>query len=115
MRKVITEVNNIDELVLKVIDIAQADCTEELDRLKKEWEDSNTRLIQNNEENNQRYNEVTKKRQELIEEIWGLENDSDYRTVDVHIKRIREKLEDITEFEIVTIRGIGYKAIIKNK
>lgn len=55
------------------------------------------------------------KRQELIEEIWGLENDSDYRTVDVHIKRIREKLEDITEFEIVTIRGIGYKAIIKNK
>ena len=53
------------------------------------------------------------KRQELIEEIWGLESDSDFRTVDVHIKRIREKLEDIEEFEIVTIRGIGYKAIIK--
>lgn len=54
-------------------------------------------------------------RQELIEEIWGLENDSDYRTVDVHIKRIREKLENIIEFEIVTIRGIGYKAIINKK
>ncbi len=53
------------------------------------------------------------KRQELIEEIWGLENESDFRTVDVHIKRLREKLEDINEFEIVTIRGIGYKAIIK--
>lgn len=53
------------------------------------------------------------KRQDLIEEIWGLENESDFRTVDVHIKRLRGKLEDINEFEIVTIRGIGYKAIIK--
>ena len=40
-------------------------------------------------------------RQELMEEIWGLENESDFRTVDVHIKRIREKLEEITEFEII--------------
>ena len=36
-------------------------------------------------------------RQDLIEEIWGLESESDYRTVDVHIKRIREKLSDITQ------------------
>ena len=55
------------------------------------------------------------KRQELIEEVWGLESDSDYRTVDVHIKRIREKMKDVDEFEIVTIRGIGYKAIIHEK
>lgn len=54
-------------------------------------------------------------RQELIEEVWGLESDSDYRTVDVHIKRIREKMKDVDEFEIVTIRGIGYKAIIQEK
>ena len=54
-------------------------------------------------------------RQELIEEIWGLDNESDFRTVDVHIKRIREKLNDIKEFEILTIRGIGYKAIITKK
>ena len=54
-------------------------------------------------------------RQELIEEVWGLESDSDYRTVDVHIKRIREKMKDVYEFEIVTIRGIGYKAIIHEK
>ena len=54
-------------------------------------------------------------RQELIEEVWGLESDSDYRTVDVHIKRIREKMKDVEEFETVTIRGIGYKAIIHEK
>lgn len=54
-------------------------------------------------------------RQEIIDEIWGLESESDYRTVDVHIKRIREKLSDVTEFEIITIRGIGYKCIIKNE
>ena len=51
-------------------------------------------------------------RQELIEEIWGLESESEYRTVDVHIKRLREKLSDLNEFEIVTVRGAGYKAII---
>ncbi len=51
-------------------------------------------------------------RQELIEEIWGLESESEYRTVDVHIKRLREKLSDIKEFEIVTVRGAGYKIII---
>ena len=51
-------------------------------------------------------------RQELIEEIWGLDSESDYRTVDVHIKRIRDKMKDINEFEIISIRGIGYKSII---
>ena len=54
-------------------------------------------------------------RQELMEEIWGLENESDYRTIDVHIKRIREKLNDVTEFKIETIRGIGYKLIIEEE
>lgn len=53
-------------------------------------------------------------RQELMEEIWGLDSDSDFRTVDVHIKRIREKLSEISEFEIVTIRGIGYKLVINS-
>ena len=52
-------------------------------------------------------------RQELIDEIWGLESDSEQRTVDVHIKRLREKFDKFEEFEILTIRGIGYKAIIK--
>lgn len=52
-------------------------------------------------------------RQDLMEEIWGVESESDPRTVDVHIKRVREKLKGIDEFEISTIRGLGYKAIIK--
>lgn len=54
-------------------------------------------------------------RQELIEEIWGLENESEFRTIDVHIKRIREKLQDVDNFEIATIRGIGYKGIVNSK
>jgi len=54
-------------------------------------------------------------RQELIEEIWGLDSESDYRTVDVHIKRIREKMLDVTNFEIVSVRGMGYKSIIHEK
>ena len=54
-------------------------------------------------------------RQELIEEIWGLESESEYRTVDVHIKRLREKLKELNELEIVTVRGLGYKCIINEE
>lgn len=53
-------------------------------------------------------------RQELMEEIWGMENESDFRTVDVHIKRLREKLKDVDTFEIQTIRGVGYKLRLVN-
>jgi two-component system, OmpR family, response regulator len=49
-------------------------------------------------------------RQDLMDEIWGFDNETDERTVDVHIKRLREKFEDFPEFKIVTIRGLGYKA-----
>jgi len=49
-------------------------------------------------------------RMQLMEDIWGMEAQSDERTVDVHIKRLREKLSHIKEFEIVTVRGLGYKA-----
>lgn len=54
-------------------------------------------------------------RQDLMDEIWGLESESDLRTVDVHIKRLREKFDKFKEFEIVTIRGVGYKGVIKEK
>jgi DNA-binding response OmpR family regulator len=50
-------------------------------------------------------------RQDLMDEIWGMDNDTDERTVDVHIKRLREKFEGFEEFEIVTVRGLGYKAV----
>lgn len=49
-------------------------------------------------------------RQDLMDEIWGLENETDERTVDVHIKRLREKFDYLNEFKIVTVRGLGYKA-----
>jgi len=49
-------------------------------------------------------------RRQLMDEIWGMESSADERTVDVHIKRLREKFEGISEFEIVTVRGLGYKA-----
>ncbi len=52
-------------------------------------------------------------RQQLMDEIWGMDSEADERTVDVHIKRLREKFENYDEFEIVTVRGLGYKAEIK--
>lgn len=48
-------------------------------------------------------------RQDLMNEIWGFDNDTDERTVDVHIKRLREKFDSLKEFNIVTVRGLGYK------
>lgn len=49
-------------------------------------------------------------RNDLIEQIWGLDYEGDERTVDVHIKRVRERLREIkATVEIVTIRGLGYK------
>lgn len=49
-------------------------------------------------------------REQLIEEIWGYDYEGDDRTVDVHIKRIRERFpEDKSEFTIRTIRGLGYR------
>lgn len=49
-------------------------------------------------------------RQELLDDIWGYDSEVDERTVDVHIKRLRDKFADCSEFEIVTVRGLGYKA-----
>jgi DNA-binding response OmpR family regulator len=51
-------------------------------------------------------------RQELMDDIWGFDSEADERTVDVHIKRLREKFGEFSEFEIVTVRGLGYKGVI---
>ncbi len=49
-------------------------------------------------------------RTQLIEQIWGMDYEGDDRTVDVHIKRLRERFESLTEeFRITTIRGLGYR------
>lgn len=47
-------------------------------------------------------------REQLIEEIWGLDFEGDNRTVDVHIKRLRSRFKDNAPFEIRTIRNVGY-------
>ena len=48
-------------------------------------------------------------RQDLMDEIWGFDNETDERTVDVHIKRLREKFDELEAFKIITVRGLGYK------
>ncbi len=49
-------------------------------------------------------------RRQLMDEIWGMDAESDERTVDVHIRRLREKCEAFPDFSIETVRGLGYKA-----
>ena len=48
-------------------------------------------------------------RNQLIEKIWGYDYEGDERTVDVHIKRIREQLEEFQDIRITTVRGLGYR------
>lgn len=50
-------------------------------------------------------------RQQLMDEIWGYDSDSDTHTVDVHIGRLRERFRDNPDFKIVTMRGVGYKVV----
>ena len=50
-------------------------------------------------------------RRQLMDEIWDMESDTDERTVDVHINRLRDRFKDNNDFEIQTIRGLGYKAV----
>ena len=50
-------------------------------------------------------------RQNLMEEFWSMDSDSEARTVDVHINRLRERFKDNPDFSIVTVRGLGYKAV----
>ena len=54
-------------------------------------------------------------RASLMEEFWSMDSDSEARTVDVHINRLRERFRDNGDFEIVTVRGLGYKAVRKDK
>lgn len=49
----------------------------------------------------------------LMDEIWGYGSETDPRTVDVHIKRLREKFSDSPDFKIETVRGLGYRGVIK--
>ena len=48
-------------------------------------------------------------REQLLDHIWGYEYNGDTRTVDVHVKRLREKIKDHSSWSIATVWGIGYK------
>lgn len=50
-------------------------------------------------------------RQQIMDDIWGYDAETDTHTVDVHIGRLRERFRDNSDFQIVTIRGVGYKVI----
>ena len=52
-------------------------------------------------------------RQQIMDDIWGLDSETDPHTVDVHIGRLRERFRDNPDFEIVTMRGLGYKVVKK--
>jgi DNA-binding response OmpR family regulator len=51
-------------------------------------------------------------KEKILDKVWGYTSESDETTVRTHINRVRSKVEKFTEFEIVTIRGLGYKAVI---
>ena len=52
-------------------------------------------------------------RRQLMDELWDMESESDERTVDVHINRLRDRFKENADFEIVTVRGLGYKAVAR--
>lgn len=53
-------------------------------------------------------------REQLLDQLWGYEYIGDTRTVDVHIKRLREKIKDHANWKISTIWGVGYKFEVRN-
>lgn len=50
---------------------------------------------------------------QLMDEIWGAESETGWETVTVHVGRLRKRFEGFSEFEIVSVRGLGYKAVKK--
>ena len=52
-------------------------------------------------------------RRQLMDEIWDMDSESDERTVDVHINRLRDRFKENPDFDILTVRGLGYKAVKK--
>lgn len=52
---------------------------------------------------------------QLMDEIWGMETESGDTTVNVHINRLRRRFDSYPEFEIISVRGLGYKAVKNNE
>ena len=58
------------------------------------------------------YPNPTFSRSQLMDEFWGVDSDTSLRAVDVYITKLRDKFSACSEFEIRTIRGLGYKAVL---
>ncbi len=55
-------------------------------------------------------------RSQLLDEVWGFDYFGDTRTIDVHVKRLREKLENVSDaWEVATVWGVGYKFELKQQ
>lgn len=59
------------------------------------------------------YPKKTFTRTQLMDEFWDVDSSASTRTVDVYMTKLRQKLVDCTSFEIVTVHGLGYKAVLK--
>jgi DNA-binding response OmpR family regulator len=59
------------------------------------------------------YPKKTFTRNQLMDDLWGLESGTTPRSVDVYITKLREKFAQCKDFEIVTVHGLGYKAVLK--
>ena len=52
-------------------------------------------------------------RQQLMDELWGYDSETDIRTVDVHVNRLRDRFREVPYFQILTVRGLGYKGMVE--
>ena len=59
------------------------------------------------------YPKRTFTRNQLMDEFWGMDKETTPRTVDVYINKLRDKFSDCGDFEILTVHGLGYKAVLK--
>ena len=59
------------------------------------------------------YPKKTFSRAQLMDEFWGVDSETSLRAVDVYITKLRDKFSDCDGFEIKTVRGLGYKAVLK--
>jgi DNA-binding response OmpR family regulator len=59
------------------------------------------------------YPKKTFSRSQLLDEFWGVDGSTSLRSVDVYITKLREKFASCEDFKIVTIHGLGYKAVLK--
>ena len=59
------------------------------------------------------YPNKTLTRAQLMDEFWGVDSDTSLRAVDVYVTKLREKLSECDGFQIITVRGLGYKAVLQ--